>query len=157
MKALILLCAVLTLSLSGCILIPVPRTFVSAPRVSGQLIDADTHKAISGAGVHFEGRTDSKVVTGDDGRFELRREHDLVLFGVVTPCPVYKFPEPRQFPGAIVIEAQRYGAITLLLKPYYAKTRFDPDDLRVELGAIEIKPANKAPAPTPAVVTPPAG
>lgn len=157
MKSMFLLVAA-GIVLGGCVVVPRPYLKVTAPEITGRVVDAATHKPVPDVSVCFEGQDAAVVRSGADGCFRMPRRNDLVLTRVYTPCPVYDFPEPRRLPGAIVFEKTGYKRHTIALTPYYSQlptakragTVWHPetwDDPIVKLGDVEIPLAGAA-APT---------
>lgn len=137
------------LLLAACIPVPTAQLKVTAPEVHGRIVDESTHQPVAGAEVSFEGQS-SHVTSAPDGSFTLRRQRDLVLMKVFTPCPVYDFPEPRRLPGAVTVGKQGYDARTVELRPYYQRLapvhgnenwKASPwEDPTIDLGEVSLAP-----------------
>jgi hypothetical protein len=154
--------------LSGCIALPTAEHLVTAPEVHGRVIAVGSKLGIEGARVYFEGRDDIFVLTRQDGSFTLPKQTDLVLLKVFTACPVYDFPTPRSYVGAIVIQKPGWQTKQILLEPYYEKRyklamteeslymRHEKLKEAIYISDAEIEKANQALEPQPTVVAPPA-
>lgn len=147
------------LLLGGCVALPSAGLKVSAPEVSGRVVDGSTGHGLAGARVAFEGREEQYVTTKADGTFRLPAQKDLVLLKVFTPCPVYEYPTPRRFPGAVIIRMPGWEARAVLLRPFLDERWFGakkgtPHDAPIEIGVAELTKANKAVEPSRGAVMP---
>lgn len=111
--------AVMGACASGCLIlipVPVPGQEVVSPGVKGRVLDAGTMAPIPGARVSVVGRPEEWVETAEDGTFFFPVDKDTFLLRVHTPCPIYKFPKPREYTDKVTVAHTGYRAVEIPVK-----------------------------------------
>jgi len=78
--------------LAGCVVLPVPHTTQSSPKISGRALDSRTRRPVAGASVQLGNLPQIATTTGSDGRFTLNATRNFHLLWYANPSFVMHFP-----------------------------------------------------------------
>lgn len=112
MKLMIILLTIL--ALVGCVPYP-PHSTVNAPRYSGRVVSATTHRPIGGASVVLHGLDDSSTLTDEGGRFVTRVSRSWHLAAIYTYDDGIRLqiPPSRSSDGKLFVSHLGYRAATI--------------------------------------------
>ncbi len=105
-----LVCLVLMLLISACVPLPVPHHSVNAPRFSGQVVSATTHRPVAGASVALRGLEDTTVQTDAAGHYATRVSRTTHLAGLYTYDDGMRvqIPPARRSDGVLLVSHPGY-------------------------------------------------
>jgi len=119
-------CAVFLLS--GCLVVPFPHTLVDAPRFTGRVLDASSHRPIAGAIVMIAGLPGTKVETDKSGKFTTGISRSIHLIGAYAydnGCNV-SFP-PQKPQGLLLVSHPGYQDARITPVNWPASQPFEAD------------------------------
>lgn len=135
------------LCLSGCAIpAPWPGTTETSSAIRGHVADAETKQPVGGARVQIHGRPDTATTTDATGEFHLAEVREFYLMRVVTPCPVYYFPEVREKSFLVDISHPDYEPMQL--DAFLSWQYWDSPRTNVPAAEIAIRDVLLIPKPT---------
>ena len=130
--------------LTACVPLPVPHHSVNAPRFSGRVVSAATHRPISGASVVLRGLGDTAVETDPAGRFLTRISRTTHLAGIYTYDDGLRlqFPPARSSDGTLLVSRSGYdpAEVPANCAPYPQPFQSDSQVATVPLPDIRLRP-----------------
>ena len=124
-----ILCAILLVTVSGCIPIP-PGRLIRTPALTGRIVDSDTHQPVSNAVLQFLDGDHTpndapQITTGPDGRFECKRTWNYIAVGYVIPeGSTGTWPPEKPCSVLLRIESPAHKCRILNLQTEFERSRY---------------------------------
>jgi len=98
------------LSAYACAPIPIPHSSITAPPISGRVLDASSHRPVSGAAVVLRDLPETSTSTDSAGRFTTRLSRSTHIFGVYAYDDSWRLqvPPPHRTDGKLIVTHEGY-------------------------------------------------